>query len=257
MKTGKISNRAEKKLPAKKKDMLKGQPGKITGGWIVVVFIISVWMFIMGVLVGRGTSPVKFDIKTIQSKLAALKKTSIGNENQNKADNQYGTINKKTDFDFPEILKKEDDGLQNDYRPQKDIKKDLSKHFKIIKPNESLLKKKNLKTEPEPKPKPKIEPKIKPKIEPKIKSTIKIKKKIAPTGKLTIQVASLKEDTAAKKLVAKLKSKGFSAYKIIADIPGKGRYYRVRIGYFQNKKDAESTLQRLKKEKIDSFLVSR
>ena len=97
------------------KKKIKGQPGKITGGWFISVFIISVWMFIMGVLVGRGTAPVKFDIKTIQSKLAAFKKTSIANKNQNKTDNQYGTIKNKTDFDFPERLKEKDVGLQNNY----------------------------------------------------------------------------------------------------------------------------------------------
>ena len=239
MKIGKISGRAEKKLPDEKKDMPKGLPWGITGGWIISVFIISAWMFILGVFVGRGTAPVKFDIKTIQNKLAALKKTSIDNQNQDKPDNQYTTINNKTDFDFPERLKEKDGGLKNDYPAQKNTKKDLLEHFKIIKQKESLLKKK---LKPEPEPEPKIETK---------------KKETAPRGKLTIQVASLKDDTAAKKMVANLKSKNFSAYRVVADIPGKGRYYRVRIGYFQNKKDAKSTLQRLKKEKINSFLVSR
>jgi len=255
MKIEKISGRAEKKLPDEKKDMSKGLPWGTTGGWIVSVFIISAWMFILGVFVGRGTAPVKFDIKTIQNKLAALKKTSIDNQNQDKSDNQYTTINNKTDFDFPERLKEKDGGLQNDYPAQKNAKKDLPERFKIIKQKESLLKKK---LKPEPEPEPKIKTKIKPKIETKIKPKIETKKKeTAPRGKLTIQVASLKDYTAAKKMVANLKLKNFSAYRVVADIPGKGRYYRVRVGYFQNKKDAKSTLQRLKKEKINSFLISR
>ncbi len=38
-------------------------------GWLGVIFILCAWMFIIGVLVGRGTAPVKFDIDGLQTKL--------------------------------------------------------------------------------------------------------------------------------------------------------------------------------------------
>ena len=38
-------------------------------GWLVAVFFVSAWMFGIGVLVGRGTSPLKIDINELQKKL--------------------------------------------------------------------------------------------------------------------------------------------------------------------------------------------
>ena len=70
---------------------------KAAGGWSVVVFIISAWMFVMGVMVGRGTAPVSFDIdqlkktlesaqRTVQQKLPQIRPRPEAAEMKNKAD---------------------------------------------------------------------------------------------------------------------------------------------------------------------------
>ena len=70
---------------------------KAAGGWSVVVFIISAWMFVMGVMVGRGTAPVSFDIdqlkqtlesaqRTVQQKLPQIRPRPEASEMKNKAD---------------------------------------------------------------------------------------------------------------------------------------------------------------------------
>ncbi len=74
-------------------------------------------------------------------------------------------------------------------------------------------------------------------------------------NKITIQVASLKDPEAADRMVAKLKDKWYPAYRSVAEIPGKGVWYRVRIGSFRRKAEAQSTLERLKKDKIDGILL--
>ncbi|MGB9437954.1 MAG: hypothetical protein WCB15_08435, partial [Desulfobacterales bacterium] len=38
-------------------------------GWACFIFCVCAWMFVIGVLVGRGTAPVSFDIAGIQKKL--------------------------------------------------------------------------------------------------------------------------------------------------------------------------------------------
>ena len=38
-------------------------------GWLGVIFILCAWMFVIGILVGRGTAPVKFKIDGLQTKL--------------------------------------------------------------------------------------------------------------------------------------------------------------------------------------------
>ena len=42
---------------------------RAVAGWACVIFFICAWMFVIGVLVGRGTAPVSFDIAGIQKKL--------------------------------------------------------------------------------------------------------------------------------------------------------------------------------------------
>jgi DedD protein len=73
--------------------------------------------------------------------------------------------------------------------------------------------------------------------------------------KITIQVASLRDPKVADRMVTKLKDKWYPAYRSVAEIPGKGVWYRVRIGSFKRKAEAQSTLERLKKDKIDAILL--
>jgi cell division septation protein DedD len=73
----------------------------------------------------------------------------------------------------------------------------------------------------------------------------------------TIQVASVRDSRDADKLVNKLKKEGYPAYRSIGKIPGKGIWYRVRVGYFKNRTEAGFTLKRLKKEKIEAVIVQR
>ncbi|MDZ4224702.1 MAG: SPOR domain-containing protein, partial [bacterium] len=56
-------------------------------------------------------------------------------------------------------------------------------------------------------------------------------------------------------LVAYWKQKGYNAYLVSADIPNKGRWYRVRLGGFDNKDDAEAYLHDLQfKENVEAFV---
>jgi len=55
----------------------------------------------------------------------------------------------------------------------------------------------------------------------------------------------------------RLKKKGYPAYRISSNIPEKGIWHRVRIGYFKDKAEADSTLSKLKNEKYGPILVNR
>jgi cell division protein FtsN len=73
----------------------------------------------------------------------------------------------------------------------------------------------------------------------------------------TIQVAAFKSGQDADNLVAELKQKGFSAYRAIGKVPGKGIWYRVRIGEFKNKAEAGSTIAKLKTAGKKPILVNK
>lgn len=214
----------------KKKPSLQFLP-KEPSVWIFLIIFVSAWMFVLGVLVGRDTVPVKFDIEKLQKELVALKEAVIKKEQKRFKIDSEGVRN-KTDFGFYEALK--------------ETKKDKNNGAGISKKQETKHLSKNKTV--------KVKKKV---ISDKAKIINKVKQKdiIETDKKLTIQVASLKNSKAADEIVAKLRGKGYPAYRISSNIPEKGIWHRVRIGSFKDKAEAGSTLNKLKKEKFKPILV--
>ncbi len=67
-------------------------------------------------------------------------------------------------------------------------------------------------------------------------------------GHFTVQVASFKTEEDAEKLAGKLGSKGYPVFVVAADIPGKGKWYRVRVGDFGTKHEAGTFSDYLRKK---------
>ena len=81
-------------------------------------------------------------------------------------------------------------------------------------------------------------------------------KKDKSVYKYSLQVAALKgfaED--ADGMVKKLKGKGYPAYWVKSS--DNDSWYKIRVGSFKDRTDAESTLNKLKKDKFEAFLVPR
>jgi len=78
---------------------------KAVAGWVVVVFIISAWMFGMGVMVGRGTAPVQFDIDQLKRNLESLQK-SAQQAPRSGSRPEPTEMKNKTDLGFYESLPK-------------------------------------------------------------------------------------------------------------------------------------------------------
>jgi len=53
-----------------------------------------------------------------------------------------------------------------------------------------------------------------------------------------VQIASFPDKRFAKEMESTLKSRTYPAYVQKADIPGKGTWYRVRVGKFSTKEEA-------------------
>jgi cell division septation protein DedD len=230
-----------KKVKEEKALSKKRKPSSSRKGlalWIFLIFFVSAWMFILGILVGRGTAPVQFDIEKLQNELAALKEDVVKEElerfkiDSNAADN-------KTEMNFYEELKvtKDEDSLNIETSEQKKepLPENTVSEPKKIGPSEEAL---SVKAHQESKPE-------------------TISKTDITNKNLTIQVASFKDPNVADKIVAELKEKGYPAYRSLGKIPGKGIWYRVRIGYFSSKSEAGSMLKMIKKDKLDAILVNR
>lgn len=73
-------------------------------------------------------------------------------------------------------------------------------------------------------------------------------KRVNTRGDYTVQIASFSEIDSARELENSLKSKTLPAYIKVAQIPGKGTWYRVRVGGFNSKSEASSYAEYLKSE---------
>ncbi|MBI4223991.1 MAG: SPOR domain-containing protein, partial [Deltaproteobacteria bacterium] len=77
-----------------------------------------------------------------------------------------------------------------------------------------------------------------------------------PKAPFAIQVGAYTNPDEAHHMVSHWKQKGYPAYLASADIPGKGRWYRVRLGGFDSKKEAKSYLEKFRtQEGVDAFIA--
>ena len=71
----------------------------------------------------------------------------------------------------------------------------------------------------------------------------------------TIQVAAFKNQKDADRRVAQLKEQGLNAYTTVSEKSNNIRWYRVRIGMFQDRQQALDLIDRLKADNITAILV--
>ncbi|UCH20405.1 MAG: SPOR domain-containing protein [Deltaproteobacteria bacterium] len=215
---------------------------KRNAGWLLFLVFVSGWMFFLGVLVGRGTAPVRFDIDKLQKKLAALKEADIKEQlSRVKIDSE--TTKMQKDFGFYEALK-DTKGEGGKYTSRKSDTPSSQKVPSSEKAGSETKKKSSHSNIHQTKTVPKA------KIEDGIESGEAEKT-------LTIQAASFKDPKDAEQMVAKLKKKGYPAYKIIGIVPKKGVWYRVRIGHYGNSDEAAATLKRLEKDGFKPYLITQ
>ncbi len=207
--------------------------------WLVIFCFVSAWIFLLGILVGRGTAPVKFDINALQKELSELRHAILKKEKRLiKTDTDY--LSGKTDFDFHEAFK----GSKPDTDPQFTKKIPAAASEKSMHANE----KKSIPTK-------KQSVKIVKKSD-KRESTSKKNTGVADKM-LTIQVASLRDPKIADQMVSSLKKRGYPAYRTLGIISENNVWYRVRAGYFKNREDSRKMLSELKKKHKGAIIVNR
>ena len=77
----------------------------------------------------------------------------------------------------------------------------------------------------------------------------------AQPGRVTLQVAAVKDGAVARKMVADLKAKGFDAYRSTATTGGQGTWHRVRVGRFADRQAAAATKRRLEGQGMAPIIV--
>jgi len=224
--------------------------------YLIYTFI-AAWMFFLGVIVGRGTSPVTFDTREFQKRLE-----TIANEFGGKKDNS-----KKMDLKFYDVL---------DRPVQEEIVLSKIKPLEIMPAKEMSAKEifnieitaKETLVTPDIVPLKTSRKKLtfKKMTDKKVtdkKVTEKAKADIGAgdppkiiQGQYTIQIAAYKEFIAAVSQMALLDEKGFSSYREKGEKNGV-TWYRVRIGSFSSLDEAEKIKEKLKKANIKAQIVKK
>jgi len=225
-------------------------------GSIALALTACAWTFFLGVLVGRGTVPVKFDMEKLGQDLHALRE-QVQDQQAQQLQTYSVAVENKSNMDFYEDLKQSGgppviDPDMTRTPPQPTIVPDAPhgaqaqetpppSGIPVIKRRPGLQPKKKTGALPE-----------SPKRPPAAKTTPP-----APAGKLTLQVASLRDAQTADDMLARLRQEGYSVRRTRITIPGKGLWYRVQVGRFTDREHAAQTIRILEKKGLKPILVSR
>ena len=201
---------------------------KQAAGWVGAFMFLLVWIFILGVMVGRGTAPMSFDMDKLQRDLADLKKEVLKKE-QTIIRNQANELLEKKEFEFHKELTSSDELLKAQARATAPLEKKKKPSIKA--------KDKNVLQQPTP--------------------PDRQKRPETVDGEYALQVASLKDARHADAMVEKLRSKGYSAYHVSADLMDKGVWYRVRIGPLRTRTQAFTMLNTVKKEYKTAIVIKK
>lgn len=219
--------------------------------WGSICLIISFWMFCLGILVGRGKAPVEFDIQALQKELSELKRVALEKTLQ-----RYQTDSKKadgkTELEFYEALKRTQDSPRPPIKSSKaDTIKPPEKKQSPLSPatvhsgTNTVASVEQKEVSEGSKSTGTTAPiKVRAETFKKVKPDIKTSSPSSPAA-WTIQVAALKDASEADRMVSQLSQKGYAAYKLTGEVPGKGVWHRVRVGRYRQREETAAVINRL------------
>jgi cell division septation protein DedD len=229
-----MANPAEKDA---NKKLSKTTSRRAKAGWVVAVFFIAAWMFGMGVMVGRETAPVRFDLDQLKKTLESLQRAS--REPQKNAPPVESTEMKdKTKLDFYEVLPKnrEDADVNLPKPPPGPASAKAEPPAAKTQETPAQARADKPPTVPPPPPAPTA---------------------AAPGQAFTVQVSAVKSDEEARRIVDRLRQRGYAAHVEATAMPDKSTWYRVRMGEFPTKESARGTVDRLQKDGFGSMVVPK
>ena len=233
----------DKKTPKKKKkkpaqDHYITLSRKTAFEWFVGFFLVCGFMFIIGVLVGRNTAPVRFDVDRIENQLAEIRASIVKKKKQIRESVQK-CLPEIEQIDVIDTLKEKGKkpAIYKQYIPP--VK--TPKYGKTAPVENKSQTTPNGKTETASAQTPDNPP-------PASRSALAGKK-----AGFTIQVAALRDSAKAKMITERFRDKGYPAYCKASDIKGE-KWFRVRMGPYPDRAAADKDCSRLREAGVKPVL---
>jgi cell division protein FtsN len=213
------------------------------------LFILT-WVFILGIIVGRGIVSDTIS-KAFQEKITKLQAEKnelmkqVGISDPTASQGQEEILRPNLDF-YDQLAKKEGTGTSG---PSAQIPVAAPPPPPQPAPAEPA----QVETAPKAPEKPKAEKK-----EPVPEKALKKEAKAVPAeeGHFVWQIGAYREEAVALSSLERLKEKGYPARLNVKDIPQKGgKFYRVQVGPFKSKAEAEKMQTRLSQDGFQGILI--
>jgi cell division protein FtsN len=236
-----------------------------------VLFVLS-WVFILGIIVGRGivadtiTSAMKTQIQKLQQEKKSLMDKYLGPE-QGKTASSEQILKPQLDF-YDNLSKKNQEPLVMKV-PQPTLPPTATTPLETQPPSPRPAERAGSQAPPLPPLEKKMSEPLKaaaPKpAEPIVgqapapaekKNTEPPKAAAVQTGDFVLQLGAYREEATAQTIIQRLSGKDYQAQVMAKDLPAKGgKWYRVRIGPFKNREEAEKMAKRLERDGFQSIII--
>jgi cell division septation protein DedD len=224
---------------------------RAAAGWVVAVFFIAAWMFGMGVMVGRETAPVRFDLDQLKKTLESLQRASRGPQ-KNVPPIESTEMKDKTKLDFYEVLpKNREDADVNLPRPAPIGPASARTEAAAAKAAETSAQAKVDKAPAAPAAPPALKEEKPASPPPPAPAAA------ASAQAFTVQVSAVKSEEEARRMVDRLRQRGYAARVEATATADKSIWYRVRMGEFPSKESARGTVERLQKDGFGPIVVPK
>lgn len=200
-------------------------------GWCFGLFLALFWMFLLGLFVGKGITPANINFTEIKKRMMAEGIWPGSNEMGRQESPPPSTTTKR-----------------------KIPLKDLEFYEKLAKKKKAQLQKPTAaKTPPKEKPPTTVAAKPPPPAQQQKKSAVQQK---PSTDHFTVQLASFKDLTSAKKFAARFRGLKHKATIREVELSGKGRWYRVQVGKLASREEATALANDLaQKYQLHAFVI--
>jgi DedD protein len=205
-------------------------------GWGVGLLLALFWMFLLGLLVGKGLTPANINLAEIRRRMVVeglwpgSGKPALEPEKPGAAEDKIPI----KDLEFYEALAKKKQARLSTPPPEK-----VPEQKTVTTPPAPVS------TVPAPAAPPPPQP-----------EKVSTGPEISSSARYTVQVASFKDEASAEKFAASLKHVKLRVTVHAVDLPGKGRWYRVQASGPLGRQEADALAARLLREhQVKAFVV--